>query len=113
MKRPDDIDGVNLAQFENARKRTLDQHLDLSFIRTYRPLLDDDPAAPSTRWPTTASGVTRTCPGGWGFPGGRKTGIRETRGRSSAASSRLRGEGAIGEEAILGADPPETPGLSG
>ena len=43
MKRPDDIDPVNLAQFENARKRTLDQHLDLSFIRTYRPVLDDGP----------------------------------------------------------------------
>ena len=38
----------------------------------------------SSRWPTTASGATKTCPCGWGFPGGRKTGIRETRGRSSA-----------------------------
>ena len=43
MKRPDDIDPVNLAQFENARKRTLEQHLDLPFIRTYRPVLDDGP----------------------------------------------------------------------
>ena len=34
---------MNLAQFENARKRTLVQHLDLSFIRTYRPVLDDGP----------------------------------------------------------------------
>ena len=35
------IDPVDLRQFENARKRTLRRHIDLSFIRTYRPVLDD------------------------------------------------------------------------
>ena len=31
-----------------------------------------DPAARSTRWPTTASGATRTCPGGWGSRGDQR-----------------------------------------
>ena len=60
--------------------------------------------------PRAAAQVVRREPalGSWGFPGGRKTGIRETLGRRSAGSSRLRGEGAIGEEAILGAVPGNT-----
>ena len=80
MKRPDDIDVVNLAQFgtrENGRSTSTSTCP--SSGRT-DPCSTTDPAARSTRWPTTASGATRTCPGGWGFPGGRKTGIREDPG---------------------------------
>ena len=43
MKQPDDIDPVNLAQFENARKRTLTTTSTCPFIRTNRPVLDDGP----------------------------------------------------------------------
>lgn len=35
------IDPADLAQFENARRRPLRKHLDYSFIRTCRPVLDD------------------------------------------------------------------------
>lgn len=37
------IDPVNIAQFRNAENRTLRKHLDYSFIRTCRPVLDDSP----------------------------------------------------------------------
>lgn len=37
------IDPTDLAQFRNAAGRSLRKHLDYSFIRTYRPVLDDGP----------------------------------------------------------------------
>ena len=77
MKRPDDIDVVNLAQFgtrENGRSTSTSTCP--SSGRT-DPCSTTDPAARSTRWPTTASGATRTCPGGWGFPeAGRPGSVR-------------------------------------
>jgi len=45
-----------LAEFEAARKRPLAQRFRCSFIRTYKPVMDDSDYR-STRWPITASDV--------------------------------------------------------
>ena len=39
-----EIDPADLVQFEIAARRTLRRHIDLSFIRTHRPVLDEGPS---------------------------------------------------------------------
>ena len=50
-------------EFEAAAKRPLDQRMRYAFIRTYKPVLDDE-RSPRTRWRNTGNGASGTCPTG-------------------------------------------------
>jgi hypothetical protein len=53
-----------LAEFEGAARRPLAQRWKYAFIKTYKPVLDDAPTAPSRRWPSIDSGAKKTSQAG-------------------------------------------------
>jgi hypothetical protein len=60
-----DIPQEWLEEFEAASKRTLEERFRYSFIKTYKPVMDDARYALSTPPPTIAVGVKKTFPAGW------------------------------------------------